>query len=219
MLKSGVEITIPGHVKKIGVGAFSECGLKKVTIENGVTVIDGGAFSANQLTSVTIPKSVVKIGSDAFSYNKKLTSVKFAEGKLEYIGDNAFNKCDLRSFSPPSTVRFMGVCLLEFNDNLESISIPASMNTVPFTSRDSEFKKLTKLVIARGVKAIENIIRYPKLKTIELPDTLISINPFTFKGSNIEKLSIPEGTNFIGYVLIHYRRIVSNLELTTKAVF
>lgn len=198
------EITIPGHVKIIGAYAFASCGLKKLTIENGVATIGYNAFYSNQFISVTIPKSVIRIGDNAFEGNEKLTSVKFVEGGLEYIGQEAFKNCDLKSFNPPSTVRFVGLDILEFNDNLLSITFSKSMNGISRIYRDTEFKKLTKLIIPKGMKSIEHLRHYPKLKTIVLPDTLISINSLTFAGSNLEEIYIPEGTNYIGFDAFEY---------------
>jgi hypothetical protein len=198
------EITIPGHIKTVGSFAFASCGLKKLTIERGVTNIGYNAFYSNQLTSISIPKSVLRIGDNAFEGNEKLTSVKFTEGGLEYIGQEAFKSCNLKSFNPPSTVRFMGLDIIEFNDNLQSISFPKNMNGISRICRDTEFKKLTKLTIPNGMKAIEFLRVYPKLNTIVLPDTLISINSLTFAGSNMEVINIPDGTNYIGFDAFEY---------------
>lgn len=200
------EITIPSSVKVIGVGAFQQNGLKKLIINNGVTSIGDLAFESNSLTSVTIPKSVRSIGEEAFKYND-ITTVKFNEG-LEYIGEDAFYNCNIQKFELPSTVKRMDYSVLDKNYNLKSIKLSKNMRYIPRIAYYSTFENVTEYIIPNGIMAVSCLYDYPKLKTIELPDTLITIRANTFSGSNIESIYIPEGTNWIdGYAFSECKKL------------
>lgn len=63
-------VTIPCNVKKIGIGAFSECReLESVTLSHGVEEIGVSAFAfCSKLKTITIPQSVTKIMPSAFHH-------------------------------------------------------------------------------------------------------------------------------------------------------
>lgn len=84
---SGIEyVEIPGTVKNIRLGAFSECkSLKKVKISEGVVLLEAVSFSGDdQLEEIEIPSSVYYIGVSNFSNNPKLKAIKVAEGNDYY---------------------------------------------------------------------------------------------------------------------------------------
>lgn len=67
-IKGVTSITIPGSVKRIGVGAFANnTDLKEVILEEGVQILDNSVFEGDvALASITIPSSVKSIGEDCF---------------------------------------------------------------------------------------------------------------------------------------------------------
>src|SRR5215470_14527104 len=65
---------IPAGVTKIGVHAFSENHLMRITLPAGLTEIGENAFAKNKLTEIIIPDSVTQIANYAFAGNK-LTSI------------------------------------------------------------------------------------------------------------------------------------------------
>lgn len=58
-------VTIPGTVKKIGIGAFGEIIAKKVVIEEGVQEVCGAAFMGAYIDEIYYPASVTKIMNNA----------------------------------------------------------------------------------------------------------------------------------------------------------
>ena len=87
-------LTIPGSVKSIENGAFTNCSsLSTLSISNGVTSIGNNAFKyCSGLTSVLIPNSVISIGISAFESCWKLTKLVIPEG-VNSIGYSAFQSC------------------------------------------------------------------------------------------------------------------------------
>lgn len=65
-------VTIPKSVKVINKGAFSNCGIQRLTFATGSQINDIGenAFSHNNIQELNLPKQKISIGFDAFSYNK-----------------------------------------------------------------------------------------------------------------------------------------------------
>ena len=83
------DLTIQGQFKYIGIGAFADSTIKKLTIEDGVEIIGGSAFSMNSLLNeVDITDSVVAIGGQAFQLCP-LKQFKY-NGKLKYVGKKVF---------------------------------------------------------------------------------------------------------------------------------
>ena len=74
-------------VTRIGLGAFWDKGLTRVTIPDSIISIGQEAFSENKLKSVTIPDSVTNIWAGAFLDNQ-LTSITI--GSNVSIKDRAF---------------------------------------------------------------------------------------------------------------------------------
>lgn len=62
-------ITIPGSVYSIGIGAFSSNPLRRVDIMNGVGIIRGSAFLNTGISKVIFPPSVFQIENHAFNNN------------------------------------------------------------------------------------------------------------------------------------------------------
>jgi hypothetical protein len=122
-------VQIPEGIIYIGESTFLDCNLGSVTIPAGVTYIGESAFCVNrELASVTIPGSVTYIGSFAFSENQ-LTSVTISAG-VTHIGEGAFQKNKLSSVTIPSSVIYIGSRAFIYNDDMTTITIPATVKTL-----------------------------------------------------------------------------------------
>ncbi|MDE6126400.1 MAG: leucine-rich repeat domain-containing protein, partial [Muribaculaceae bacterium] len=156
-----------------------------------VTSIGYQAFFGTTVTSVTLPPTIKSIKQSAFGINSDLASVSLNEG-LEEIAWDAF------AATP----------------NLKSITIPGSVKTVPFNAFGNS--GIETLIVNDGVETIEaaftncanlTSVSLPEtltkldgtfencaaLKSIVLPTSLREIGWFTFAGTGIETLEIPEG--------------------------
>jgi hypothetical protein len=87
-------VTIPGSVRSIGAGAFSNC-TSLTCVEIGTNVTSIGAYAFFQcisLTSVTLGNSIASIGACAFFQCISLTNVQIGTN-VTSIGDYAFEDC------------------------------------------------------------------------------------------------------------------------------
>jgi hypothetical protein len=124
------EIKLSDNLKEIGVSAFSNQGnLLAIELPETLETIGNSAFVSTGLTSVTIPNNVVSIGTGAFgnganlssvtilgnptmgsgvfANNKVLQTVTLAEG-LTSIPEKAFENCNLKNITLPSTLETIG---------------------------------------------------------------------------------------------------------------
>lgn len=146
-------VTIPASVKTIGANAFYACKkLLSVTFADGSALekIEKAAFSdCSALKSVSIPASVTEIGANAFAKCAALESVALPAGKLTAIGASAFAHCSaLTEIIIPEGVQTIGdsafLCA-----GIETISIPASVNTIGATPL-AECVDLKTITVAQG---------------------------------------------------------------------
>ncbi len=85
-------ISIPGSIRRVGLGAFGYCdNLYQVTFSEPTKCIGAVAFAFSGLTSVVIPNSVDTIEEGAFAVCQKLKKVTLGSG-LKYLGAQAFGK-------------------------------------------------------------------------------------------------------------------------------
>ncbi|MBP3382494.1 MAG: leucine-rich repeat protein [Tidjanibacter sp.] len=198
-----------GEVTKIGYDAFRSClSLTSINIPNSVTSIGDAAFyCCESLTSIVIPEGVTSIGNAAFFGCSSLESVTIGNG-VTSIGDAAFYCCEsLTSIVIPEGVTSIGNHAFFGCRSLTSITIPDSVTSIgmsPFYScfNLAEFKG--KFASSDGLCLIENGV----LKSFAnaglvvteytIPISVLSIEEYTFSGSNLTSITIPEGVTSIG---------------------
>eukprot|EP00939_MAST-03C_sp_MAST-3C-sp1_P002964 g2964.t1 len=100
-------------IRKIGKGAFYECGLKSLVLKEGVEEIGDKAFrECYSLKSATLVKGIRSIGNWAFA-DTAITSITMKEG-LEEIGHGAFYDCSsLESVTLVKGIRSIGGAAFE----------------------------------------------------------------------------------------------------------
>ena len=76
----------PGSVlDRIGQGAFSDCGITKITLPEKVKLIQELAFDhCGNLTEITLPKIFEKVDQGAFNFCENLLRFKVEEGNTNY---------------------------------------------------------------------------------------------------------------------------------------
>ena len=182
-------VRIPGTVKVIGWGAFSQCvRLSDVVIEEGVQVIGSNAFANNySLEEIAIPASVVKIEANAFWFCSRLATVTFA-------GDEGAIDISYKAFSYTPYEDSKGVEWIVDGNGVLTRCIGACP---------------TELVIPPGVKAIGNSVFYPwgengnptaqSIRTVDFGEELEAIGSYAFYNcNNIGSLEIPGNVKTIG---------------------
>ena len=191
----------------------------KLVFSGPVTSIPDGAFSgASTLKSINLPEGIRKIGIKAFA-NTGLTSIKIP-GSIESIGSGAFIECSSLTRVLASDIESW--CNIKFVDE--------DANPLKFAGKlyiDDEL--VTDVVIPSSVSVIKDYTFYGAkfLKNITIPDSVVSIGYFAFKGCDdlnvvkIEDLSAWCNINFsasYGNPLYFADELYINNELVTEVV-
>ena len=125
------EVELPESLEEIGSNAFAYCfELEKVIFNDNLQSIGRYAFtSCRALTSVELPNSLVRIDKGAFKKCNNITDIKLGSS-LKYIGDEAFASCNiLGNIELGNEIVSIGKEVFN-DDNIDSIVIPASINTL-----------------------------------------------------------------------------------------
>lgn len=159
-----------GHIKKIGVYAFSSCTQLENLSFDGVIQLYSGAFSqCTKLKTISIP-NCIEIGSRGFYSDKLLTTVDCP--KLEVIGSEAFYDCnelqniDLNNVKKIESNAFYGTKIVDFY--------------LPNCEEIIQLPKTAKSLYAPNVKKIASLFYYnntlTNLKDVYLGENVTQLN-------------------------------------------
>nr|WP_298573056.1 leucine-rich repeat domain-containing protein [uncultured Mogibacterium sp.] len=210
------EIILPETVNRIGVDSFNRTNLKTITIPDAVTSIEQGAFSdTDLLKEIKIPtkhrgeitgepwgnkigivywKDVMKIGSYIYDVkNKKI---------VKYIGTTPNADIDIPNQLEKDGVKYPVEGILSYafyGADISSVNIPNSVKAIDYNafegvknpidvtfSTNSKLKNLPTGSFARS-----------KIKSIELPETLETIERDAFTRTEIKNITIPDSVKKI----------------------
>jgi hypothetical protein len=102
-----------------------------IKVESGITEIGYGVFDGLYFaTALELPDTLVTIGNYAFGWTN-IESLKIPEG-VTSIGTGAFRSSAVESVELPSTLTTIGDEAFAWCDNLQSITLPASLEKVEF---------------------------------------------------------------------------------------
>jgi len=185
-------ITIPNGVTIIDEYSFSNCTkLKNITLPNSVTTISDYAFeNCTSFTSLTVPCGVINIGDMAFSNCTSVKNIKISDG-VKNIGNATFNNCiALKNVVIPSSVEKIASNAFMGCNGLISINVLSDNNK--FISEDGVLfnkEKNKLLVYPQGKDNIYYIVN----------DNTKYISSSAFSGVSLERITIPNSVNTIGY--------------------
>ena len=196
------EITLPDSITSIDYRAFCGTGLTsieipvsvtyayqpfegtslaEVTFAEGRTSIPETMFAGcSKLEKINFAKSMTTIGAKAFQNCTALTDLVIPEG-ITTIGQNTFNGCSaLTEITLPDSLKSIDYRAFS-NTGLTSIEIPASVND---TFQPFEYTHLTEATFKDGCTIVPDTIfsGCTELTTVNLPDTVKSIDRQAFKG-------------------------------------
>lgn len=188
-------LILPQSLRKIGKGAFTNCGIEAVYIA-GPEIISKNCFSNNWgLKKVVFGDDVKTIGDVAFDACRFLEKIIFSKN-LKEIGNCAFSGCtSIKKITLPNILEKIGKYAFCECSSLTSIIIPNNVSEIGKYA----FFKCSSL---RKVKLGEGIINIPeecfadcnKLTEIEIPDNVVKIENNAFKNCNKLKIRATTGS-------------------------
>ena len=176
-------------ITRIGMGAFYETLLTRVSIPNPDCEIGNSCFSNSQVSSITLPQGMKKLGRHVFFYCTNLTSLTLPEG-MEEIGMMCFGSCSLTSVNLPSTMVKLDSCSLQDNP-FTSINL----KNVKYVGRQA-FSQCTNLTTVTSNGMLEEIdgaaFTRCSLTTAYLPEGMqtIIMNAY-FRCPNLNSFTVP----------------------------
>ena len=206
---------IPNDVTIIGEFAFFNClGLEKITISGNVEVIKNSAFGGcKNLKQVEMLEGVKRIGNlnsngvcEIFRNCNSITELTIP-ASVEQInpGFNAFcdNLTKLTVNENNSVYKSENNCIIEKATN--EVVFGCKSSKIPnYAQSIGEFAfygcDITEFSVPEGIKHIKpSAFAYSKLKRINLPDSLKTIESCTFADcKNLTEINIPNGVETIG---------------------
>lgn len=194
----------PGLFQEIGERAITSSELEELTIPEGVRVIRKSAlFFCQSLKQVTLPDSLETIEESAFSYCENLEKVKFGKN-LHEIGDRAFNGCkSLKEVQLPNGLLKLGD--YSFSETaLGEIALPDSLQTTGESTfsgcENLEKVKFGKNLCEIGYGAFKGC---KSLKEAQLPNGLLKLGNYSFSGTALEEISLPDSLETIEPSVFH----------------
>lgn len=204
------DLVIPACVEEIGVCAFSNSCIARITVEGSDCVIGEGCFAGCAcLTQAVLPDGMTAVPARLFS------GCGFEEITLPdtvaVIGDNAFDGCEeLETLNLPAALEdFSPACLGDTQPN--AVIVPAQNTnlsgngTTVLTADGTKLlyvcRNVTVLTVPAGVTEIaeEACSDCWKLHSVELPDGLEKIGSYAFAGCRrLTEIRLPSSVTTIG---------------------
>ncbi len=200
------EITIPASVEEIGDDAFFTCyNLASITFHEGLKKLGSSMFYKCALTSATLPESLEEVGDNLFMNCAQLESVKLPSS-LKAVGAGMFYECAaLKQVDMPSAVTAIGDEAFLGCTSLTSLNIPAAVEELGTSV--IALSGVTNLTIDEGNKSFhmvngvlysaDNSLLYaiPQkgVTEVNVNNKCIGINGGAFWGSEIKKVTLPDG--------------------------
>lgn len=175
------EIYPEGSIKRIGVGAFSNCtSMIAAGLGDGVTIGDNAFEGCTALIDVELyaGENATTIGEYAFKGCKSLSYVKFPDN-ITTIGDYAFSGCSkLTSIQLGKEIRSLNNTVFE-NCPLKSVSITSNA----FVSKNSSgINTINKMVTVFG----------PDVQEYRIEEGITDIGSYAFEGcTGMTKIYLP----------------------------
>ena len=191
--------------------------IEKVVVESGVTSIDSCAFyQFTALKSAIIGDSVIEVPNQAFVECSSLESVIIGDS-AKSIGVSAFSECtSLKTVQFGKSIESFGEYAFEYCDKLESFTVSEdnktfkSLNGVLLSKDSTALIKYAgaakEYVVPGDVKTIktDSFDDNVHLKSLIVPDSVVSIENGAFRSQHIERISIgniTDATKANGYAI------------------
>jgi len=215
---------VPDGVERIGVGAFRNTPIKKITFPKSLRIIDKDAFKkASGLENVVFPNSLKEIRENAFQWcDFKTGSVTFPSN-IEKVSPKAFDfGWDIKMIRVPhgSLKHFKSILPKEVSNQIYDDEYVFE-NNMYFSLDRTELIAVCSgnknIIIPEGVVSIrDNSLKgIHTIDSIQLPSTLKHITKKAFDGEvwNLKKIIVPKGMK--GYymtILKRFKKVIVECE-------
>lgn len=180
------EIKLPANITTIESDAFIGCtALKTVSFPSNLQVIDRSAFqNCKSLSDISLPSSVKEIGDHAFQSCTQIYNVVLPKS-IERIGFEAFADTSISRVSIPRKCKSIDMSAFDtrYFEQIELNCIP-SMNWIVFP------KTIDVIIGPYVTEIVSNAFLEYEVKSIEIPDTVTSIDENCFKSCKKTELEI-----------------------------
>ncbi len=159
-----------------------------------VVAIGDNAFKGSTgLTSVTIPNTISWIGSNAFKGCMGLSSINLPV-TLTALNEHAFDSCGITSIIIPETITAIPTGCFANCYMLETVTLPAELTAI----------------------GKEAFYRCNSLKSIDLPETITTLEQGAFKSSGLTSFTLPPQITTISAELLRYTSDMKTVTLHDK---
>lgn len=228
-------LTIPDGVTSIGYRAFTGCvSLSTLYIPNSVESIGSTAFANTGLTSIHLSENLTSLQDQLFSYSSNLTSIVIPE-RVTTIGERVFGDClNLKTVEMQEGLTTIGNFAFANCINLESINIPSSVtkidegcfrgcsnlpveNNIRYADTylvEVIDKSCSDYIIKEGTRFIGDLaFNYSSIKSINLPDSVISIGYSAFSGCyGLSSITFPNCLMTVGEHAFSYCQSLKTID-------
>jgi hypothetical protein len=207
-LKSGKgnlkSITLPSHLKKLGVNAFYYLNLTGTNITFNMDAhlesVETRAFNnCKGLTELHLP-SLDALGVDVFYNSSNLKTITFGpDSQVKILPDSTFSNCKaLTSFQVPATVTRIGSYTFRYCSSLASITFAEGSQLKEIGTYAFGETALTEFTLPETVEILEDSVfdRCKKLKRVNLSTSLSTLQwdgySIFYGCTSVEYVHIPE---------------------------
>lgn len=154
------DVIIPDSVTQLDSWAFAHCtSLESLTLGNGLKLISSRVFSdCISLTNISLSNSITKIDDMAFSGCSSLTKINIPDSVTE-IGSEVFRNAGLYTNSPDGVV-YADNWYVDYKGNMPE-----------------DFS----LILKEGTRGIAYVSHFWKIASINMPESVMSIDNRTFR--------------------------------------
>ena len=194
-------VSIPSTVKTVGKHAFYKCNsLTELVFPEGVEYIGyEAAREATNLKRVVFPSTLKEIDELAFRNTNLSDGIILPEG-LEKVGAYAFKASGVTSAVIPSTLKEAGV---EMFRECASLKTVVCKSTAVYSYMFYACNALESVTLENTVEIKDHSFYIGggstgSIKSIELPNTLTSIEKYAFIRQGLESIVVPQSVGTVG---------------------
>ncbi len=219
-------VLLPSNITRLDSSCFNACNtLEYIDLNVSLEYIGDSAFEGcSKLNNIDLPSSLLTIEDDAFLFCYDLESMSVFPENLTFIGDNAFQSCDLSGVESiltiPDSVTYMGLEAFKGNlNNLSGVVLGSGLTNL----RAGVFESCTNLreINLENITSIEGSAfkSCTSLTGAIIPPTMQSMGANAFQSTAIENIIIPdpitETSSSLCYGAQYLTGIISGLNLIT----